>query len=65
ANISVGPPTCPADIGSECGVGTGEWKGEFFSGIPKIKYEVKAILENENMRCMLDKLLHRHSMFFI
>ncbi|KAI4367137.1 hypothetical protein MLD38_022907 [Melastoma candidum] len=30
-------PTCPAsDLGSKC---SDEWKGEFFPGIPKIKYE--------------------------
>jgi len=35
--LAVGPPTCPAE-----GVGCGEdeWEGEFFPGIPKIKYEV-------------------------
>ncbi|KAJ8439559.1 hypothetical protein Cgig2_024146 [Carnegiea gigantea] len=34
--LAVGPPTCPAE-----GVGCGEdeWEGEFFPGIPKIKYE--------------------------
>ncbi|KAK4404524.1 Xylose isomerase [Sesamum angolense] len=31
------PPTCPAHLGSDCA--TDEWKGEFFPGIPKIKYE--------------------------
>ncbi|CAI9765748.1 unnamed protein product [Fraxinus pennsylvanica] len=30
-SIAAGPPTCPAD----------EWKGEFFPGIPKIKYEAR------------------------
>ncbi|GAB4838202.1 hypothetical protein Ancab_027732 [Ancistrocladus abbreviatus] len=34
---AVGPPTCPADIGSSCS--DDEWEGEFFPGIPKIKYE--------------------------
>lgn len=29
------PQTCPADIDSKCG----EWEGEFFPGIPMIKYE--------------------------
>ncbi|XP_047320051.1 xylose isomerase isoform X1 [Impatiens glandulifera] len=29
------PPTCPADNDSKCG----DWEGEFFPGIPKIKYE--------------------------
>jgi len=32
------PPTCPADIDSKCS-DSGEWEGEFFPGIPKIKYE--------------------------
>nr|XP_028947161.1 xylose isomerase-like [Malus domestica] len=32
-------PTCPAsDLGSGCS-GSDEWEGEFFPGIPKIKYE--------------------------
>lgn len=38
--IAAAPPTCPADIGSDCGGDSGEWDGEFFPGIPKIKYEV-------------------------
>ncbi|KAK6127038.1 hypothetical protein DH2020_039216 [Rehmannia glutinosa] len=33
------PPTCPADIESDCSTGSGEWEGEFFPGIPQIKYE--------------------------
>lgn len=33
-------PTCPADVESDCDNGSGEWEGEFFPGIPKIKYEV-------------------------
>ncbi|PWA63674.1 Xylose isomerase [Artemisia annua] len=34
------PPTCPADLDGDCGVdNSDEWKGEFFPGIPKIKYE--------------------------
>ncbi|PWA76423.1 Xylose isomerase [Artemisia annua] len=34
------PPTCPADLDGDCGVdNSGEWEGEFFPGIPKIKYE--------------------------
>ncbi|KAM3220694.1 xylose isomerase [Capsicum annuum] len=37
--IAAAPPTCPADIGSDCGGDSGEWDGEFFPGIPKIKYE--------------------------
>ncbi|GAA0156918.1 isomerase [Lithospermum erythrorhizon] len=32
-----GPPTCPADVGSDCS--SGEWEGDFFPNIPKIKYE--------------------------
>ncbi|KAK6944252.1 hypothetical protein RJ641_025354, partial [Dillenia turbinata] len=31
-------PTCPADLGGDCS-DSGEWEGEFFPGIPKIKYE--------------------------
>lgn len=37
------PPTCPADLGKECS-DSGEWEGEFFPGIPKIKYEVGIVL---------------------
>ncbi|KAF5804728.1 putative xylose isomerase [Helianthus annuus] len=35
------PPTCPANLDDgECGSeDSGEWEGEFFPGIPKIKYE--------------------------
>ncbi|KAL6555216.1 hypothetical protein OROGR_006474 [Orobanche gracilis] len=33
------PPTCPADIRSDCDTNSGEWEGEFFPGIPEIKYE--------------------------
>ncbi|KAJ6759308.1 hypothetical protein OIU74_025893 [Salix koriyanagi] len=36
--FAAGPPTCPADLGGKCS-GSGEWEGEFFPGIPKIKYE--------------------------
>uniref|UniRef100_A0A2P2MFL0 Xylose isomerase n=1 Tax=Rhizophora mucronata TaxID=61149 RepID=A0A2P2MFL0_RHIMU len=36
--IAAGPPTCPADFGGKCS-DPGEWEGEFFPGIPKIKYE--------------------------
>lgn len=36
------PPTCPADTESSCG--SGEWEGEFFPGISKIKYEVKFLI---------------------
>lgn len=37
--IAAAPPTCPADNGNDCGSDSGEWTGEFFPGIPKIKYE--------------------------
>lgn len=33
------PQTCPADNGGKCD-GSDGWEGEFFPGIPKIKYEV-------------------------
>ncbi|CAO2823015.1 unnamed protein product [Amaranthus hypochondriacus] len=36
AVVAIGPPTCPAE-GSGCV--DDEWEGEFFPGIPKIKYE--------------------------
>ncbi|XP_077215246.1 xylose isomerase-like [Tasmannia lanceolata] len=40
AAIAVGPPTCPVDLDEECNVDSSDkWKGEFFPGIPKIKYE--------------------------
>ncbi|KAK3004880.1 hypothetical protein RJ639_018299 [Escallonia herrerae] len=37
--IVADPPTCPVNIGTQCGDGydSGEWKGEFFPCIPKIK----------------------------
>ncbi|CAL5375133.1 unnamed protein product [Camellia sinensis] len=35
-SIAASPQTCPADIGKGCG---DDWEGEFFPGIPKIKYE--------------------------
>lgn len=39
--IASSPQTCPADdVSSKCG-SSDEWEGEFFPGIPKIKYEVK------------------------
>lgn len=41
---AAGPPTCPADNASGCDSGSGEWEGEFFPGIPKIKYEVKFVI---------------------
>ncbi|KAL7174657.1 hypothetical protein ACSBR2_033825 [Camellia fascicularis] len=34
--IAASPQTCPANIGKGCG---DDWEGEFFPGIPKIKYE--------------------------
>lgn len=41
--IAVGPPTCPVDVEAECNVGgSDDWKGEFFPGIPQIRYEVKS-----------------------
>ncbi|KAF3774077.1 Xylose isomerase [Nymphaea thermarum] len=40
AVIAVGPPTCPVDVEAECTVGGSDnWKGEFFPGIPQIRYE--------------------------
>ncbi|RVW79723.1 Xylose isomerase [Vitis vinifera] len=37
--IASSPQTCPADdVSSKCGA-SDEWEGEFFPGIPKIKYE--------------------------
>lgn len=36
--IDGSPETCPADISSGCG---DDWEGEYFPGIPKIKYEVR------------------------
>ncbi|RZC73783.1 hypothetical protein C5167_049264 [Papaver somniferum] len=38
AVIASSPLTCPADLGKEC-ASDGEWKGEFFPGIPEIKHE--------------------------
>ncbi|KAI3855641.1 hypothetical protein MKX03_030498 [Papaver bracteatum] len=38
AVIASSPRTCPADLGKEC-ASDDEWKGEFFPGIPTIKYE--------------------------
>lgn len=34
--------TCPADLGGKCS-DSDEWQGEFFPGIPQIKYEVTII----------------------
>ncbi|CAH9095049.1 unnamed protein product [Cuscuta epithymum] len=36
---AAGPPTCPAHLHTDCANASGEWEGEFFPGIPKIKYE--------------------------
>ncbi|KAI9184900.1 hypothetical protein LWI28_002302 [Acer negundo] len=33
------PQTCPADLSTKC-ADSGEWEGEFFPGIPTIKYEI-------------------------
>ncbi|KAL5699287.1 xylose isomerase [Ranunculus cassubicifolius] len=33
------PQTCPADASTGCGDASDEWEGEFFPGIPNIKYE--------------------------
>lgn len=44
--MAAAPPTCPADTGSGCGSDSGEWDGEFFPGIPKIKYEVIILIYN-------------------
>lgn len=38
--VVVAPPTYPADFGSDFAVDSSEWKGEFFPGIPIIKYEL-------------------------
>uniref|UniRef100_A0A1D1XEE8 Xylose isomerase n=1 Tax=Anthurium amnicola TaxID=1678845 RepID=A0A1D1XEE8_9ARAE len=35
--IAGSPQTCPADLNAKCD--DGEWEGEFFPGIPKVKYE--------------------------
>ncbi|RWR75343.1 xylose isomerase isoform X1 [Cinnamomum micranthum f. kanehirae] len=38
--IAASPKTCPADLATECKDGDSDgWEGEFFPGIPKIKYE--------------------------
>lgn len=40
--IAASPKTCPADLATECKDGDSDgWEGEFFPGIPKIKYEVR------------------------
>ncbi|XVF24410.1 hypothetical protein REPUB_Repub13aG0125500 [Reevesia pubescens] len=36
--VNAAPQTCPADLGGKCAE-DGDWEGEFFPGIPKIKYE--------------------------
>jgi hypothetical protein len=46
------PPTCPADLGKECS-DSGEWEGEFFPGIPKIKYEVGIVLSHLSESCKI------------
>ncbi|MFS8019894.1 putative xylose isomerase [Helianthus anomalus] len=39
------PPTCPANLDGECRTkDSEEWEGEFFPGIPKIKYEVRRLI---------------------
>lgn len=38
------PPTCDANLGEDCG-DSSEWQGEFFPGIPKIKYEVGRVMD--------------------
>lgn len=39
--IAEGPHTCPANLEAKCDGGSSDgWEGEFFPGIPKIKYEV-------------------------
>lgn len=41
-----GPQTCPAsDLESGCS-DSEEWRGEFFPGIPKIKYEVERLMKH-------------------
>lgn len=41
--IAGAPPTCAANLDSKC-ADSDEWKGEFFPGIPKIKYEVNSLM---------------------
>ncbi|EOY19940.1 Xylose isomerase family protein isoform 4 [Theobroma cacao] len=36
--VNAVPQTCPADLGGKCAEDD-DWEGEFFPGIPKIKYE--------------------------
>nr|POF06403.1 xylose isomerase [Quercus suber] len=36
--VIANPPTCDANLGEACS-DSSEWQGEFFPGIPKIKYE--------------------------
>lgn len=40
--IAGAPPTCPADLSEKC-ADSDDWEGEFFPGIPNIKYEVKRL----------------------
>lgn len=40
-----GPQTCAANLEAKCDGGSSDgWKGEFFPGISKIKYEVMYIM---------------------
>ncbi|KAL5731124.1 xylose isomerase [Ranunculus cassubicifolius] len=39
AAFAAPPQTCPADASTGCGDASDEWEGEFFTGIPNIKYE--------------------------
>lgn len=42
--IAAIPATCPADLAAECKDSASDgWEGEFFPGIPKIKYEVRSL----------------------
>jgi hypothetical protein len=37
------PETCPATNVGKCSGDSDDWEGDFFPGIPKIKYEVNFI----------------------
>ncbi|KAL5708642.1 xylose isomerase [Ranunculus cassubicifolius] len=39
ATFAAPPQTCPAEASTGCGDASDEWEGEFFPGIPNIKYE--------------------------
>lgn len=54
--FAAGPPTCPADLGGKCS-DSGEWEGEFFPGIPKIKYEVKTFMTYNSVSSVMYILL--------